>query len=103
MGGPGAANTVIKVLAPKDGEKVRHEDLDKIVYRWAAVPGATSYSFVVNDETGNLIWRSRVRDTTAVLPPKVRGSVLPNSRIKWIVQAANLSASSDIYRIEILP
>jgi hypothetical protein len=103
MGGPGAAATIIQVLAPKDGEKVRHQDLDKIEFRWAAVPGATTYSFVVNDETGELIWRSRVPDTTAALPAKVRASVLPRSRIKWIVQAANVSASSDIFRVEILP
>jgi hypothetical protein len=99
----GAAQTLIHVYEPVDGAGVPVSELPELTFRWSSVEGARTYSFVTNNEVGELIWRSTVSDTFATLPPKVMAAVTDGMRLKWIVQVRRLSASSDIHRIELLP
>jgi hypothetical protein len=97
----GAAKRFITVYEPVDGAKVRLADLTKVTFRWSGVPGADRYSFVANNEVGQLVWRSNVTDTTLVLPEKVANTLLAGERIKWLVQVQGLSASTDLNRLVI--
>ena len=98
----GSATTFITVLEPVDGTRVKLDELDEVTFRWKSVPGARRYMFVANNEIGESIWRRIVPDTFLTLPEKVSGTLSPGERLKWIVQVAGESASSDINRVELL-
>ena len=93
----------IHVYAPKDGARVSRSELSDLVLRWSAVEGTRQYRLYVTDEVGDLVWQAGITDTTTTLPEKVARIVLPNTRLKWFIQAPRESAGSDLYRIEILP
>ena len=99
----GAAQTLIRAYEPIDGAGVSVSKLSELTFRWSAVEGARTYSFVTNNEVGEVIWRSTTSDTFATLPPKVLTAVTDGIRLKWIVQVRRLSASTDIHRLELLP
>ncbi len=98
---PGSAAYEIPVYAPLDGAKVSVSDLPGMEFRWGAVRGARRYVVLLNNEVGELVWRASAKDTTVVMPDRLRRMVLPGGRLKWVVQVPTLSASSDLYRIEL--
>ncbi len=103
MGGPGSVDHVIPVYSPPDGARFTREELPRVPLRWGAVEGVRSYLLFVTDEVGDPIWQATVGDTVTTLPEKVTRLLAPNSRIKWVIYTREHSASTDLFRIEILP
>lgn len=98
-GADGSARTIIRVHSPVDGAHARLDELETVTFSWTPVEGARSYMFIANNEFGDLVWRSHSRDTTMTLPGKVRSQLIVGDRLKWLVQAANLGASTDLHRL----
>jgi hypothetical protein len=97
----GGAQNLIHVYEPVDGARAQLARLDSVTFRWAAVEGAAGYMFLANNEFGDLVWRAQSRDTTMRLPAKVIPLLVAGERLKWIVQAPALSASTDLHRLEL--
>lgn len=100
-GTAGGARNYIEIYEPKDGAVLSRDELLETTFRWASVEGAERYLFVANDELGSLLWRSTAGDTTITLPAKVVNAIITGERLKWIVQAPHLSASTDVNRVEV--
>ena len=97
-----SARTIIQVYEPVDGARIRKEDLGTVTFRWSKVPNTGHYMFVANNEIGRVLWKEVVSDTTFAMPSKVAAALAPGERLKWIVQVPGVSASSDIYRVEVV-
>ncbi len=101
LGAEDGAREVIQVIEPRDGARVSQSRTEDVFFRWHAVPGATRYMFVANDEVGKIVWRGATVDTVFQMPDKAWRILVPGERLKWIVQAPGVGASSDIQRVRI--
>jgi len=100
-GTQGGARTYIRIHGPDDGVTMTRDELRAATFRWSAVEGVNRYMFVATDELGGLLWRSTVGDTTITVPDKVVDAMIQGERLKWMVQAPQVSASTDVNRIEV--
>lgn len=102
-GTAGGAAKVIQVIEPGDGTRMSRDELREASFRWRTVDGAQRYLFVATNEIGQLVWRSMVSDTVTTLPDKVIAALIDGDRLKWMIQAPHVSASTDIHRVEVAP
>jgi len=97
----GSAGNIIHVYEPVDGASTNLDELESVTFRWSSVPTASAYTFMANNEFGDLIWRSHTRDTTLTLPSKAATTLIRGDRLKWLVQVPTRGASTDLHRLEI--
>jgi hypothetical protein len=70
----------LAILYPQEGAVV---PADGVEFRWATAESALFYEVSLVTADGDLVWQSRVEETQARLPPKVR--LIPKERYYvWI-------------------